>query len=206
MSCPCNSLPFSFLNDFWVLQGELSSICSVSTAIEFYFFGRGKNKSSQTSSHFIALDSGCPRHGFLPFIAKRYLCRRFSSGSHDLALCIFSRVGVFFTTFQFHPVLFPDAIVRLQFWWIFTAHIISAHSIRICSIQSNLRTFSQSLYTLFTVQFSVAYIARDPCKPTCVLDNVWHSRPLVFQFSAHLLPLFDRRVKSSTPHHTLASG
>lgn len=57
--------------------------------------------------------------------------------------------------------------------------------------------------SLFTVRQK---IARDSCKPTFVPDNVCHSRPLVFQFSAHLLPLFDHWVKSSTPHHTLASG
>lgn len=36
-----------------------------------------------------------------------------------------------------------------------------------------------------------------------VPDNVWHSKPFSFRFSAHPLPLFDHWVKLSTPLSTL---
>ncbi|KOS47922.1 hypothetical protein ACN38_g1124 [Penicillium nordicum] len=35
-------------------------------------------------------------------------------------------------------------------------------------------------------------------------NNAWHLRPFPFRFSAHLLPLFDHRVKMSTSLSTLA--
>jgi hypothetical protein len=40
---------------------------------------------------------------------------------------------------------------------------------------------------------------------TYVPDNAWHSEAFPFHFSAHLLPLFDLRVKLSTPLNILAN-